>query len=501
MSQLHRAADAPTTRNLALPEDPFRLLVDSVMDYAIVMLDPEGRVATWNKGARYINGYAAEEIIDQNFAVFYPQADVREGKPQSALSLAASRGRFQDQGWRVRKDGSRFWTEVVITPIYNKEGKLSGFATISRDMSGRRKAEQTFKDLLEAAPDAIVIIGQTGTIILVNSQAERLFGYSRDELLGNSVETLMPPSLSERHAVLREAYFAAPETREMGAGLELYGLRKDGSMFPIQISLSPLETEDGTLVSAAIRDVTERKIYERALEEKNQALEAAVKDLDAFSYSVSHDLRAPLRAIAGFNRILLKEYGPCLDATAREYLESVRDNAIQMGQLVDDLLAFSRLGRRSIAKQDISVAAIVEQVLREVRPRYEGRNIEVTVSELPRVQGDPALLKQVFINLIDNAIKYTRMREEAVIEIGSSEADGERVFFVKDNGAGFDMQYADKLFGVFQRLHRQEDFEGTGVGLAIVQRVIMRHGGRIWADAAVDKGATFYFTLEAHDGA
>src|SRR5665213_321731 len=234
---------------------------------------------------------------------------------------------------------------------------------------------------------------------------------------------------------------------------------------------------------------------------RGDALQAAVNELEAFSYSVSHDLRAPLRAIDAFSRILLKDHAATFSAEAREYMQSVSDNAGQMGHLVDDLLAFSRLGRKQLDKRKISTAALVEKVVKEVRKQDSERPVNLSIGPLPELWGDPALLKQVFFNLIDNAFKYTRARAETVIEIGSYDEGSEHVFFVRDNGAGFDMQYADKLFGVFQRLHRAEDFEGTGVGLAIVQRIIHRHGGRVWAEAAVDHGATFRFTLEGTQNA
>jgi signal transduction histidine kinase len=258
----------------------------------------------------------------------------------------------------------------------------------------------------------------------------------------------------------------------------------------------------GFMIALAIASLlTVRRIAEEALrdgEKRESKLQAAVNELDAFSYSVSHDLRTPLRAIDGFSRILLKHHAADLAPEPREYLQSVRDNTVQMGHLVDDLLAFARLSRKPLKRKQVRTDAIVEQVLHEMRTQAAGRAVKICVGELPSVWGDAALLKQVFVNLIDNAFKYTRLCDEAKVEIGSHDGEGQqRIFFVRDNGVGFDMKYIDKLFGVFQRLHRAEDFEGTGVGLAIVQRIIDRHGGRIWAEAGVGRGAAFYFTMEA----
>jgi PAS domain S-box-containing protein len=354
--------------------------------------------------------------------------------------------------------------------------------------------EGRYRGLLEAAPDAMVVVNPGGEIVLLNLQAEKQFGYRRDELLGQNVTNIIPDGFAARLIAddLRSAEDALAQ--QIGTGIELTGRRKDRGEFPIEIMLSPLESTEGTLVTAAIRDITERKRFESTLREKNIQLQTAVNELDAFSYSVSHDLRAPLRAIDGFSQILLKQYGPILSEEPREYLQLVRDNSRQMGHLVDDLLAFSRLGRTPLSKRQVPTETMVKQVLRDVGQQAEGRSVSVSVGHLPPVWGDGTLLKQVFMNLINNAFKYTRLRDDATVEIGSHNTDGEQVFFVRDNGAGFDMQYADKLFGVFQRLHRAEEFEGTGVGLAIVQRIIQRHGGRVWAEAAIDKGATFFFT-------
>jgi PAS domain S-box-containing protein len=492
--QAERSADKSEIAEIANGEERFRLLVDSVKDYAILMLDPRGVVTTWNKGAERIKGYSAGEIIGRHFSQLFSQEDVAQGKPQHQLAVAVAEGRFGDAGWRIRKDGTRFWAEVVITPIYGNDGKLSGFGKVTRDASASRKAEQKFKDLLEAAPDAIIIVNQSWKVIFVNAQAEKLFGYTRDEIIGHAFEELLPTHLHAGHRLRREQFLVTPNVRPKLDGVNICGLRKNGTEFPFEFGLNLLQTEEGMVVLCAIHDITERKQYERTLQEKNIQLQAAVNELDAFSYSVSHDLRTPLRAIDGFSRILLKYHAAELTPEPREYLQAVHDNTVQMGHLVDDLLAFARVNRTQISKREVPTRSLVDQVLRELQQRTDARRVAVSVGELPAVWGDPALLKQVFVNLIDNAFKYSSKRDDAAIEIGTRDIDGEQVFFVRDNGVGFDMQYADQLFGVFQRLHRAEDFEGTGVGLAIVQRIIQRHGGRIWAEAAVDQGATFYFT-------
>jgi light-regulated signal transduction histidine kinase (bacteriophytochrome) len=235
---------------------------------------------------------------------------------------------------------------------------------------------------------------------------------------------------------------------------------------------------------------------EQRVRERTAQLEAANQELEAFSYSVSHDLRAPLRAMDGYARILIEDFAPKLEADAARYLGRVRDSALQMGRLIDDLLAFSRLSRQAMQEQPVSVTKLVREVLSDLRDEQGDRQIEVSVEDLPDCVADRALLERVFTNLLSNALKFTRNRRPARIEVGTQREAGEAIYFVRDNGVGFDMRYADKLFGVFQRLHRAEEFKGTGVGLVIVQRIVHRHGGHIWAEAELDKGATFYFTLK-----
>jgi PAS domain S-box-containing protein len=373
-------------------------------------------------------------------------------------------------------------------------------------------SETMFRGLLESAPDPIVIVNSHGRIVLVNTQTEKVFGYLREDLLGLPIEALIPERFHGRHVGHRVSYSADPHTRPMGIGLDLLARRKDGSEFPVEISLSPMKTDSGLLVTAIIRDISDwkrveieirklNKDLEQRVRQRTAQLEAANRELEAFSYSVSHDLRAPLRHLSGFARLLKERAAESLDEKSQRYVQNIEDAAGLMGKLVDDLLAFSRMGRTEMARNRISFDQTVKEVLEVLQPDIEGRTIFWQIESLPEAEGDQAMLHLVWLNLISNALKYTRTRDEARIDIGGGKDErGEPVYFIRDNGVGFDMQYADKLFGVFQRLHNEEEFEGTGIGLATVRRIIRRHGGSVWAEGEVDKGATFYFSLPSVHG-
>jgi PAS domain S-box-containing protein len=406
-----------------------------------------------------------------------------------------------------------------------------------------------FEGLFEFAPDAVLVVNHTGNIVRANKEAGRLFGYSRNELSNADHEILLPERFRKKHVGHRRTYMTDPHIRPMGTGLELYGRKKDGSEFHVDIALGPLKADGELFVIAVIRDVSERKKAEKALwkahdelklqvmertsalsitneellaeieerkrteaqlEEYRRSLEeqvtertaellAANKELDAFSYSVAHDLRAPLRHMQGFVELLKKRLVDVPDEKVHSYANTIAGASAKMGILIDSLLSLSHLGRTAIKKRKVGLNALVSDVAQDLQAAVKGRDIKWEIAELPEVYGDKALLRLVFVNLISNAVKYTNSRPRAEIKIGCNEEGDKFICSVKDNGVGFDMKYVNKLFGVFQRLHTQNEFEGTGIGLATVRRIIARHGGSTWAESSLGRGATFYFALPKKD--
>ncbi|MGH8094481.1 MAG: PAS domain S-box protein [Chthoniobacterales bacterium] len=476
-------------------------------EHAIVaMTDAQGTIVYVNDKFCEISKYPREELLGQDHRLInsgYHPKEFMRNLWQTIGRGAVWKGEIKNRA----KDGSSYWVDTTIVPFLKEDGKPHHYVAIRADITERKQAEAAQAQLaaiVKSSEDAIIGKDLNGIVTSWNSGAEKIFGYSAEEMVGQPIRRLIPlDRQSEEEGILRR--IRAGESVEHFATVRM---AKDGRLIDLSISVSPIPDDTGRTVGAShiARDITQQKRVEKKIRQLNVELEERVKqrtadletaneELESFSYSVSHDLRAPLRAVDGFSQALLEDFAEQLPEEARHYLQTIRQSAQRMGALIDDLLTFSRLSRLPLDRQPVSAEVLVKYALAELALQKEGRAVEIRIAELAPCEGDPALLRQVWINLLSNALKYTRRREHAVIEVGSRMENGETVYFVTDNGTGFDMRYANKLFGVFQRLHRSDEFEGTGVGLAIAQRVVHRHHGRIWADAEPDRGASFFFTL------
>jgi PAS domain S-box-containing protein len=604
-------------------EERYRMLLDGIQNYAIFMMDAQGRILSWNAGAERIKGYTSDQIIGRNFSCFFPPEDIKRGRPEEVLRRTAASGRHEEQGMRMRKNGSRFLASVTVTALRDPAGNLRGFSEFSHDLSESKESGAKYRGLLEAAPDAMVVVNQAGEIVLLNVQAEKQFGYSRDELVGQQVKNIIPEGFAERliadgtrsaaealaqqigtgieliarrkdgtefpieimlsplesaegilvtaairnittrrdaetHLAQMEGRYrglleAAPDAmvvvnqageivllnvqaekqfgysrdelvgqqvkniipegfaerliadgtrtaaealaQQIGTGIELNGRRRDGSEFPIEIMLSPLESAEGILVTAAIRDITERKKSEEHLVKTVGELKRSNDELQQFAYVSSHDLQEPLRMVTSYTQLLAGRYKGRLDSDADEFIAFAVDGCNRMQGLIKDLLAYSRAGTNGKVLHEVSAENALKEALANLRATIDQSSAVVTHDALPAIRTDETQLTQVFQNLVGNAIKYHGTEVPQVHVSATKNGGNEWTFSVRDNGLGIDPQYFDRIFILFQRLHGRDEFEGTGIGLAICKKILERLGGRIWVESQPEKGSTFYFAL------
>jgi PAS domain S-box-containing protein len=495
------------TLKLRESEHLYSDLVEGAPD-PIITLDRLGHLKSMNPAAERVSGYAAEDLLGKYFAnvnVLTPASLTKALKEFALVVLGRERPPVELD--IIRKDGTRITMEANPRPI-KRDNQTRAIQVIFRDVTERKRTEQALREfsnyldkIINSAADPIFVKDRKHRWVLVNDAFCHFLGYGRDEILGRSERDLFFKMEKDTFWEREEAVFeSGRESLNEDPFTDAHGVVR------VAVTRAALYTDakgDKFLVGV-IRDITELKRTEEKirqlnddLKDRNEELSAINKELEAFSYSVSHDLRAPLRAVNGFANALLEDYKGKLDADGKRFLDLIKTNAANMGQLIDDLLAFSRLGRKPIDRSHVNMGDLVQEVFKGISQSHPSRQIRLAVGPLHPVKADLGLIRQVWINLLSNAVKFTASRKEALIEVESSREGNETVYYVRDNGVGFDMRYADKLYGVFQRLHSAEEFEGTGVGLAIVQRIVHRHGGRVWAEGKVGEGATFYFSLPA----
>jgi len=499
--------------DLQAREQDLAITLRSIGD-AVLSTDAQGRVSRMNPVAEQLTGWTEAEARDRPVGEIFRIFNEETRKPalipvDDVLATGEIHG-LANHTVLVARDGTERAIEDSAAPIRDNAGVILGVVLVFRDATDERTHKKHINNLLKDLQDfkaaldehtTVVITDAEGKIISCNDKFCAISKYTRAELIGQD------------HRILNAGHHSKEFFHDLWSTIgqgrvwkgEILNRAKDGTFFWMDSTIVPFLNADGTPCQyVAIRtDITERKEADAEIrtlsahvQKRATQLEVANKELEAFSYSVSHDLRAPIRHIEGYVELLGKQLGENPSDKARRYMKTITDTTKEMGQLIDDLLSFSRMGRAEMQKQTVDLNSMVTETVAGLESQTQGRNIIWKHASLPPVQADPAMLKQVMVNLFSNAIKYSRRREPAEIETGvASETDSEVVVFVRDNGAGFDMKYADKLFGVFQRLHRADEFEGTGIGLANVRRIITRHGGRIWAEAEVDKGATFYFSI------
>ncbi|HEY2381960.1 MAG TPA: PAS domain S-box protein [Terriglobia bacterium] len=617
--------------DLPQTEDEYRLLADSLRDVCFFMLSSTGHILTWNSGAERMKGYSRDEAIGKHFSIFYAAEDRAREQPEQDLQTALSGERLMAETWRVRKDGSRFRVQNIITALKDDSGKLRGFTNITRDITESQRSEETLRTLsrlaglLDIADDAIISVNNTQEITLFNQGAERIFQYTSAEILGKQLDVLIPGRFTHTHQAhlqdfgqsketarkmgerreifglrkngvefpaeasiskfelegekiftvilrditerkqaeeavrssearfsgildiaddaiisidkgqritifnqgaekvfgyaasdvygkpldmllprrftdthqhhLREFSQSAETARKMGERREIFGLRKNGTEFPAEASISKLDLGGEKILTVILRDITERKQAESALAAKASELSRSNSELQQFAYVASHDLQEPLRMVASYTQLLAKRYRGQLDENADEYIGFAVDGAARMSGLIDDLLTFSRLDSQGNPFDETDLDKVLHRALENLQVAMEESKADITWDAMPTILADEFQMGQLFQNLVGNALKFRAPDRRPAIHISAERRTMEWIFSVRDNGIGIDPQFGDRIFIIFQRLHLKNEYPGTGIGLTICKKIVERHGGRIWLEPQAGLGTTFSFSV------
>ncbi|HYE55482.1 MAG TPA: PAS domain S-box protein [Chitinophagaceae bacterium] len=484
----------------------YHLLVDAIKDYAIYMLDTTGHVATWNKGAERLKGYTEEEILGQPFSIFFTRDDRQKGKPEKELETALLKGRYEEEGWRVRKDGTRFWANIIITPVFSDDNEHVGYAKITRDLTEKRRSEELYLLLVSQVKEyAIFMMDTTGQILTWNDGAERIKGYVAPEIIGKHFSVFYTPEDKESQKPKRALEEAVRTGKYEEEG---WRVKKDGNLFWASIVITPIYTDKHIGFAKVTRDLTQRKEMER-LNTANVILESTNKELERFAFTASHDLKEPLRKINMFSSIVLHDKQQPLAAAQKEHLRKVISTCKRMDTMIEDILNFSMLSKKQHFEK-YSLQRVLSETLELLEETIRGKNVSIQYPELPDAIIIPSQMRQLFQNLMSNAIKFSKknippeiyithelVRKDKVNATGLWPSEEYLVIRFRDNGIGFEPEYAEQIFNLFDRLHARSDYEGSGLGLAICRKIAENHGGNITARSELGKGAEFTLIIPA----
>jgi PAS domain S-box-containing protein len=476
-------------------------MFNEIEDYAIVLLDEQGNVESWNKGAEKIKGYRAEEILGRNFEIFYTPEDKASGLPNRLISEAARKEKVSQEGWRVRKDGTLFWGSVLITAIHDESGRVIGFTKIIRDLTAAKLSKDSLKEsedryskmISEISDYAIILLDNDGNIENWNKGAERIKGYTPEEIIGRNFRIFY--STDDQKKQLPESLIALA-IRDGRAQNEGWRIRKDGTRFWGLITITALHSADNKIIgfSKVTRDLTDKLIAEQAQLQHIAELDRKNKELEQFTYIASHDLQEPLRTISSFNALFRETYAAQLDSDAILFIDVIDQAATRMTDLIHGLLDYSRIGVKKEVEA-ISCNQLVTDLEMDFFQLIEETNTKLYYENLPVIQAYPTEIRQIFQNIISNAIKYRSASRSPEIFITWAEDDLKWVFKISDNGIGMDPRYIHKIFLIFQRLHTRDEYQGSGIGLANCKKIAELHKGDIWVESVPGFGSEFYFSI------